>query len=241
MSPVACSLLSFVALLAVSKAVVTPVEEHGPCAKFIMDITSANRDSYNGIDEVKFQFEANKDEVLHSVRNTCKQLGSEVAKQIVEACDEDYIYLTKPILAPLGAEILSPVYATCEGVPDCGHSHLRHTSVRSRPRDDSAGWDWDTFIEWTLTDSHVKSCSDRLLKLRDRIPTNRWEEPEMRPEWRRNLREGMAKHELWLDHLNQKRIRRAAGPPQESRHICDRCGKKCRSGISLSIQSPQSM
>ncbi|XP_063534978.1 uncharacterized protein LOC134744961 [Cydia strobilella] len=67
------------------------------------------------------------------------------------------------------------------------------------------------------------------------IPTNRWEErAEMRPEWRRNLREGMAKHdELWLDHLNQKRIRRAAGPPQESRHICDRCGKKCRSAIGL--------
>ncbi|XP_063358860.1 uncharacterized protein LOC134648299 [Cydia amplana] len=129
MSPVACSLLSFVALLAVSKAVVSPVEENGPCSKFIMDVTSANGGSYNGIDEIKFQFEANKDEVLHSVRNYCKQLGSEVAKQIVEACNEDYHMKTKPKLAPLGPEVLSPVYATCEGVPDCGLIVIHVTQV----------------------------------------------------------------------------------------------------------------
>ncbi|XP_063618123.1 uncharacterized protein LOC134791003 [Cydia splendana] len=129
MSLVACSLLSFATLFAVSKAVVTPVEESGPCAKFIMDITSANGGSYKGIDEVKFQFEANKDEVLHSVRNTCKQLGSEVSKQIVEACNEDYHIKTKPKLAPLGPDILSPVYATCDGVPDCGPIVVHVTQV----------------------------------------------------------------------------------------------------------------
>ncbi|XP_061729359.1 uncharacterized protein LOC133534275 [Cydia pomonella] len=128
MSP-AASLLSFAALFAVSKAVVTPVEESGPCAKFIMDITSANGRFYNGIDEVKFQFEANNNEVLHSVRNTCKELGSEVAKQIVEACNEDYHVKTKPKLAPLGDEILSPVYATCEGLADCGPIVIHVTQV----------------------------------------------------------------------------------------------------------------
>ncbi|XP_048004339.1 uncharacterized protein LOC125240488 [Leguminivora glycinivorella] len=68
------------------------------------------------------------------------------------------------------------------------------------------------------------------------IPSCSWEErAEMRPEWHRSLREGMIKHNelIRLDQLQQKRLRRAAGPPQESRHICDRCGRKCRSAIGL--------
>ncbi|XP_063375903.1 uncharacterized protein LOC134663460 [Cydia fagiglandana] len=134
MSLVACSLLSFATLFAVSKAVVTPVEESGPCAKFIMDITSAKGGSYNGIDEVKFQFEANKDEVLHSVRNTCKRLGSEVSKQIMKACNEDYHMKIKPKLAPLGPDILSPVYVTCDGVPDCGPIVVHVTQECDVPR-----------------------------------------------------------------------------------------------------------
>ncbi|XP_047987717.1 uncharacterized protein LOC125227442 [Leguminivora glycinivorella] len=129
MLPGACLLFSFWAIFTGSQAVVTPIEETGPCAKFVMEQNSEGGRYYNGVDEVKFHFEANKNEVLHSVKNTCKALGSEVDKQLVEACNEDYHGETKPKLAPLGDEVLSPVYATCDGVPDCGPIVIRVTQL----------------------------------------------------------------------------------------------------------------
>ncbi|KAG7305186.1 hypothetical protein JYU34_009222 [Plutella xylostella] len=67
------------------------------------------------------------------------------------------------------------------------------------------------------------------------LQTNSWEtRAEMRPEWRRDIQAGMAKHdEDWLENLKQKRIRRAMSPPLESRYVCNHCGKKCRAAIGL--------
>ncbi|XP_048001407.1 uncharacterized protein LOC125238175 [Leguminivora glycinivorella] len=67
------------------------------------------------------------------------------------------------------------------------------------------------------------------------INLDSWEtRASMRPEWRRDLSDGVTEHDkAWLDNLKQKRLRSRAPPPLDSRFTCDRCGKRCRAAIGL--------
>ncbi|XP_061728258.1 uncharacterized protein LOC133533309 [Cydia pomonella] len=79
-----------------------------------------------------------------------------------------------------------------------------------------------------------KDCCKRDLICFDIHPHNWESQAEMRPEWRRDLKTGVDKHDKdWLENLRQKRLRAARPPPLDSRHVCDCCGRRCRSGIGL--------
>ncbi|XP_047987843.1 uncharacterized protein LOC125227549 [Leguminivora glycinivorella] len=131
MSPLARSLLALGALLAAADANVWELESLRPnCAGFRI---SARRYDGKPMEDIIYELRALKTGSggFHDIPNYCAKYGVDIEYQSVVVCNE-YEGRTSaprkpPKVRPLSEDTMSPVYASCKGVRECGPLIFRVT------------------------------------------------------------------------------------------------------------------